>query len=242
MAGELAAMPDVEAVALGGSRAGGTASPSSDWDFAVYYRGTFDPDALRTKGWAGEVSDVGGWGGGVMNGGAWLDIAGRRVDVHYRDLDEVEHWCAEAEAGRFRKELLMFYVAGIPTYVVMAELALNVVLDGHLPKPMYPEALAREASRRWQWDAVASATYGERALRHRGDVAIALANTTRALVEAAQARLAARRQWVLNEKGIVARAGLDHHAERVMAASDAEALLAEIAAVRRDLEQHPPVP
>ena len=58
-------------------------------------------------------------------GGAWLTIDGRPVDVHYRDLNQVEHWCAEAEAGRFVKEHLLFYVAGIPTYVVMGELALN---------------------------------------------------------------------------------------------------------------------
>ena len=63
------------------------------------------------------MSEIGGWGGGVMNGGAWLSIEGRRVDVHYRDLNDVEHWCNEAVAGRFRKELLLFYVAGIPTYV-----------------------------------------------------------------------------------------------------------------------------
>ena len=68
-------------------------------------------------GWSGVVSEIGGWGGGVMNGGAWLSIEGRRVDVHYRDLNDVEHWCNEAVAGRFRKELLLFYVAGIPTYV-----------------------------------------------------------------------------------------------------------------------------
>lgn len=69
---ELAALPAVLAVALGGSRALGTQRADSDWDFALYYRGAFDPDALRAVGWPGEVSEVGGWGGGVFNGGAWL--------------------------------------------------------------------------------------------------------------------------------------------------------------------------
>jgi hypothetical protein len=27
--------------------------PDSDWDFAVYYRGTFSPDSLRALGWPG---------------------------------------------------------------------------------------------------------------------------------------------------------------------------------------------
>ena len=97
-----------------------------------------------------------------MNGGAWLSIDGRRVDVHYRDLHDVLHWCREAEAGRFRKELLLFYAAGIPTYVLMAELAVNVVLVGDLPKPDYPAALAATAGRRWRADAGASLEYASR--------------------------------------------------------------------------------
>jgi predicted nucleotidyltransferase len=35
---KLAALPGVQAVTLGGSRATGSAGPDSDWDFAVYYR------------------------------------------------------------------------------------------------------------------------------------------------------------------------------------------------------------
>jgi len=87
---ELATLPGVRAVTLGGSRASGTSHPASDWDFAIYYRRVFDPSSLRNKGWQGDVSEIGGWGGGVMNGGAWLTVAERRVDVIYRDLDEVE--------------------------------------------------------------------------------------------------------------------------------------------------------
>lgn len=230
---ELVSLPGITAVALGGSRARGEHHPDSDWDFAIYYRGRFDPATLRAKGWPGQVFDPGDWGGGVMNGGAWLDIDGRRVDVHYRDLDEVEHWCAEARKGVFRKELLMFYVAGIPTYVVMAELALNVVLAGALPSPDYPDALATEASRRWAADGAASLAYGEAALEHRGDTTLALANAVRGLVEMAHGRLAARRQWVLNEKGIVDRAGLTDAAELVLRASTPADLLDAIGRARQ---------
>jgi predicted nucleotidyltransferase len=132
-ADRLAALPGVRAVALGGSRADGTHRPDSDWDLAVYYRGPFDPDDLRALGWPGEVSEIGGWGGGVFNGGAWLTVDGRRVDVHYRDLGVVEHELAEAAEGRFRVEPLLFHLAGIPSYLVVAELALNQVLRGNSP-------------------------------------------------------------------------------------------------------------
>ncbi len=49
-ADRLAALPTVQAVALGGSRAQGTHRPDSDWDMAIYYRGPFDPDDLRAVG------------------------------------------------------------------------------------------------------------------------------------------------------------------------------------------------
>ena len=41
----------MEAVTLGGSRAEGTSRPDSDWDFSLYYRGRFEPRALRDGGW-----------------------------------------------------------------------------------------------------------------------------------------------------------------------------------------------
>jgi hypothetical protein len=239
LAGELASLPGVLAVALGGSRAQGTHRPDSDWDYALYYRGGFDPDCLRTKGWTGEIFEIGGWGGGVMNGGAWLTIDDRRVDIHYRDLDQVEHWCAEAIAGRFNKELLLFVTAGVPTYLVMAELACNRVLAGELPRPDYPEALASEAGRRWHGDAVLSLAYAAAALRSRTDVTVALANSARGIIEAAHSVLAFRRQWVLNEKRIVQRAGLAQYAELLLVARDAHMLAEAIARVTERLEPPP---
>src|SRR5918911_5092622 len=97
---QLAALPGVQAVTLGGSRAQGTHRDDSDWDMGIYYRGAFDPQALRDLGWPGEVSEIGDWGGGVFNGGAWLKPEGRDVDVHYRDLDTIDHEVAEANEGR----------------------------------------------------------------------------------------------------------------------------------------------
>lgn len=99
----LASPPGVEAVMLGGSRAVGEAAEESDYDFSVCYRSGFDPDSLKKFGWSGAVSAIGGWGGGVMNGGAWLTIEGAAVDVHYRDLTDVEHhvraWPPRQEVG-----------------------------------------------------------------------------------------------------------------------------------------------
>jgi hypothetical protein len=64
-----------------------------------------------TRRWSPSRLDLGS--GGVFSGGAWLRVEGRPVDVHYRDLDDVEHQIAEAGEGRFRIERLMFHLAGV---------------------------------------------------------------------------------------------------------------------------------
>ncbi|MHC3468639.1 nucleotidyltransferase domain-containing protein [Streptomyces sp. 7R007] len=205
----LATLPTVQAVALGGSRAQGTHRPDSDWDLALYYRGPFAPADLRALGWEGEVSEIGGWGGGVFNGGAWLTVDGRRVDVHYRDLDVVERELAEAEAGRFRVEPLLFHLAGIPTYLLVAELAINKPLTGDLPRPAhYPPALRATASERWHNTARATLAYARTGHAPRGSVTQVAGAVALATTQTAHAVLAARGEWVTNEKGLVHRAGL----------------------------------
>ncbi|GAA2390872.1 nucleotidyltransferase domain-containing protein [Streptomyces glaucosporus] len=208
VANRLASLPHVEAVALGGSRATGTHRPDSDWDFAVYYRGAFSPESLRALGWPGEITEIGGWGGGVFNGGAWLTVDGRRIDVHYRDLDDVEHRLAEAREGRFRVERLLFHLAGIPTYIVVAELAVNRVLHGDLPRPGYPDALRRHAPERWWGDARHTLSYARAAHAERGHLADCAGAIAVAACQTAHAVMAARAQWVTNEKTLLERAGL----------------------------------
>lgn len=208
-ADRLAALPTVQAVTLGGSRAQGTHRPDSDWDMAIYYRGPFDPGDLRAVGWEGEVSEVGGWGGGVFNGGAWLTIDGHRVDVHYRDLDVVQHELAEAEEGRFRVEPLLFHLTGIPTYLLVAELAVNQVLRGRPPRPAaYPSKLRRTAAERWHGTAGAILAYAKANHAPHGRLTETAASIATAAAHAGHGVLAARGEWVTNEKRLLERAGL----------------------------------
>jgi predicted nucleotidyltransferase len=205
----LATLPGVQAVTLGGSRAQGTHRPDSDWDLAVYYRDSFDPQQLRDLGWPGEVSELGGWGGGVFNGGAWLSIDGQPVDVHYRDLTTVEHVLAEAEHGRFWIEPLMFHLAGIPSYLVIAELAINQVLLGDLPRPDYPPALREAAPDVWWARAQMTFAYALDNHAAHGRSAQCAGLVVLAASQTAHAVLAARGEWITNEKTLLTRAGLD---------------------------------
>jgi hypothetical protein len=204
----LSALPGVEAVMLGGSRATGRHGPASDWDFAIYYRGAFDVREVRGLGWPGEVSELGGWGGGVFNGGAWLSVGGRRVDIHFRDIVDVERRIGEAGKGEFAIEPLLFHLAGIPTYIVVAELALGKVISGSLPCPAYPEALKATASRVWQGRAELTLGYARKAYAERGDAVMTLGSIARGLLEAGHARLARMGYWITNEKGLLDLAGL----------------------------------
>jgi len=218
-------LPFVEAVTLGGSRAEGIQRPDSDWDFSVYYRGPFDPQALRDLGWPGEVSAVGGWSKGVFNGGAWLEIDGRKTDVHYRDLDVVDREIAASLEGRFSTEPLMFHLAGLPSYLVLAELSVKRVLYGSLPTPAYPQALRQRAAEVW-WGR-AEATFGYACSYHapQGRLTQCVGLVAQAASQAAHAVLAARGEWVTNEKTLLTRAGLRCVDEFIAAARpDAAAL------------------
>ena len=240
IASRLAGLRGVAAVSLGGSRASGTSRPDSDWDFAVYYRGRFDPDDLSALGWPGEVSAIGGWGGGVFNGGAWLRVEGRPVDVHYRDLDDVGHRIAEAREGRFRVERLMFHLAGIPTYVVVAELALHRVLRGSLPRPDYPEKLRITASQRWSADARLTLGYARGGHAARGHVTETAGLIATAAAQAAHGVLAERGEWITNEKELLDRAGLPSVDAVVSGlAADPERLTSAVDAAERVLGLSP---
>ena len=148
VAAELAGLPGVTAVVLGGSRADATHRPDSDWDLGVYYRGALDPGAVRRLGHSGYVSELGEWGP-IMNGGAWLTVEETPIDVLFRDLDVVERWLADAERGRYEVLVQNGYVVGAPTYVPVGELAINQQLSGELPRPEYPDPLASAAAERW---------------------------------------------------------------------------------------------
>lgn len=234
LARRLAELPGVTAVALGGSRAQDQHQPDADYDLGLYYRGEFDPQHLRDCGWPGEVSELGGWGGGVFNGGGWLTVAGHRVDVHYRDLDRIDVIMAEAEQGRFTVEPLMFHLAGIPDYLLLAELAINRTLIGELPRPGYPAALRRSAPPVWWGRAEPIFGYAIDGAARRGRATLALGLAAQAVTSAAHAVAAAQGRWVTNEKRLLAIAGLTDCDRLITQATDTPDSLAEVIRRLRD--------
>jgi hypothetical protein len=212
LAARLAVVPGVVAVTLGGSRATGTAVEGSDWDFGLYYRGGLDPADIAALGWPGRVFAPGEWGG-IVNGGAWLTVDGARVDLIYRDLDEVLRWTAAAADGRFEIRREVGYVAGIATYILAGELALGRVLAGDLPRPAFPPRLRETAPAAWFRLAAGALSFAG-VYAGRQDRVACLANLCQAVLAVAQGRLAAAGEWALNEKRLVERAGLENIQDR----------------------------
>jgi predicted nucleotidyltransferase len=237
LADRFARIPGVQVVVLGGSRAAGNARPDSDWDFGLYYRGTLDVDAVRALAHDGEVFAPGEWGV-VPNGGAWLVIDGVRVDLLYRDLDTVEAWTADAEQGRFRVFREVGYVAGATTYSYAAELAFNRHLVGSLPRPAFPDALRASAPQWWERIRAGALTFAGAHAR-RDDATACLGNLAVAVLAAAHAELTRRGEWYLNEKDLVARAGLDDVQPLLRAPGDDLAGVVAMVAARIRPERRP---
>ena len=199
----LASIPGAVAVVLGGSRALGSNDAGSDWDLGLYYRGSIDLTALAARG---TVFPPGSWGR-LMNGGAWLRCGEEKVDVILRDLDVVEYWTRRAADGEFERDALLGYLAGVPTYILSAELASCRPLRGGIPSAPFPPKLAAAAPPVWRFCRSFSLDYA-RMHAQRGYVVGATGQAAAAVMEEAHAILCERGQWVCNEKRLIEAAGL----------------------------------
>jgi hypothetical protein len=215
----LAPVPGVEAIALGGSRARGTAVARSDYDIGLYYRAGRPIDVaalgkiaagLDDRGAAASVTPLGGWGPWI-DGGGWLLIGGVHVDLLYRDLDRVAAAIDDAQAGKVER----FYQPGhphafLPT-IYMGEAACARLL--HDPSGAfatlqrrttpYPVALAKALRDRFEWEAEFALANARKSL-DRGDVAYQAGCAFRAVACLCQTLFALNGVYLLNEKGAVA--------------------------------------
>lgn len=217
----LGTVPGVCALALGGSRARGTAVAGSDYDIGLYYdaSGPIDVAALAEvvavlddRAAENLVTPLGGWGPWI-DGGGWLLIGGVHVDLLYRDLGRVAAAIDDAHAGKVER----FYQPGhphafLPT-IYMGEVALARVLHdpgGGLEALQrrchpYPPKLAAALSASFAWEAEFALANARKSLG-RGDVSYLAGCVFRALACLCQVLFARNGRYLLNEKGAVAAA------------------------------------
>ena len=141
VAPRLVSVDGIRAVALGGSRARGTAREDSDIDLALYY----DPTApfaldrldlaareLDDRHICGLVTSPGAWGPAV-NGGGWLSIRGHRVDFLYRDLSCVRDLVERCVRGEIGAVYQLGHPIGFQNQIYAGET--------HICRPIYDPAL-----------------------------------------------------------------------------------------------------
>ena len=221
--------PGVAAVTLGGSWASGAADAGSDVDLGLYLDHMGRLDVARLQRLASEVDDRGdgavvsrpGEWGPWVNGGAWLQVGGRRMDWIYRDLDLVARTIEDLCDGRPATHFQVGHPAGFSTEIYAAEIHFGEVLfdaDGVIARlksrlTPYPPRLrgaliAGLWEARWLLDAAAPAA-------RRGDTHFVAGSAFRSVACAVQALFALNERYWLHEKGSVALVdGLDRKPEK----------------------------
>ncbi len=211
-------VPGIRAIVLGGSRARGEGSAQSDYDVGLYYEpdhpidvGRLAKAAVLLPGAASSsVTAIGEWGPWI-NGGAWLTVDGRRVDLLYRDLDKVRDVIDACQAGKVERVYQPGHPHAFISATYMGEIALCRVLwdpEGVLA-PLrrkcepYPPALAEALIRTFFWEArfaLENAGHG----RGGDDPAYVAGCAFRCIACLCQTLFAVNRAYLLNEKGAVA--------------------------------------
>jgi hypothetical protein len=211
----LAGVPGIEAIVLGGSYARGVAGPDSDVDLGLYYLAASPPpiEAVRrvaerfAPGARAIVTGLYEWGPWV-NGGAWLQTAAGKVDLLYRNLDQVRQAIDEAHAGRLEWHCAQQPPYGFHNVIYLGETL--VCLPLHDPRdrlgPLkqavaaYPPALRDAIVREYLWGAEFT-LLNARTFAARGDVYGTTGCLTRALAYLTQVLFAINEVYFINDKG-----------------------------------------
>jgi predicted nucleotidyltransferase len=218
IAEQISRVEGVCAVVLGGSRARGTQTPTSDIDLGIYYQPDLPLDLAALTRLAQELDDshrpdlltaTSGWGPWI-NGGGWLSVESIPVDFLYRDLGKVTAVINACHAGQVE----MFYQPGHPhgfaSSIYMAEIAVCQPLQDRQGKIAalkastwpYPPALKKALVEKFAWEAgFALGTAGKSVKR--GDVAYVAGCCFRSVMCMLQVIFALNGQYWLNEKGAV---------------------------------------
>ena len=231
----LRSVEGVAALALGGSRARGTATPRSDIDLALFYtpQEPLDLDALQQVAQAvddehraGILTAIGGWGPWI-NGGGWLHVRGMPVDFLYRDLQQVAAAIERCRAG----DITIAYQPGHPhgflTSIYLAEAAQCRILwdpDGILQRlkaqtAPYPLLLKQALIDKFSWEADFALQNARKGAAY-ADLVYVSGCCFRSVSCLLQALFALNEQYWMNEKGALALAATFPHrpqrlAERV---------------------------
>jgi predicted nucleotidyltransferase len=209
----------VKGIVLGGSRARGTHTSTSDVDLGIYYHPDppLDLEALSKVATqlddehrADVITGIGGWGPWI-NGGGWLIIRSYHVDFLYRDLAKVNAVIDDC----LHEKVEMFYQPGHPfgfvSSIYLAEVAVCQPLwdpegiIGELKRKIfpYPDSLQKALIQKFAWEINFSIDIARKSAE-RSDVTYAAGCCFRGAMCMLQVLFAINKTHWLNEKGAVA--------------------------------------
>jgi predicted nucleotidyltransferase len=209
----------VKAIVLGGSRARGTHTPSSDIDLGIYYHPD-DPlnlDQLRESAIrlddehrADVLTEPGGWGPWI-NGGGWLKVQSHPVDFLYKDLQKIAGVIEDCLRGRVEMVYQPGHPFGFVSSIYLAEVALCQPLwdpNGTISElksiiDPYPDPLQKALIEKFAWEIDFSIQIAHKSIE-RADVAYAAGCCFRSAMCMLQVLFALNQTHWLNEKGAVA--------------------------------------
>ncbi|WP_063196431.1 nucleotidyltransferase domain-containing protein [Bradyrhizobium sp. AT1] len=216
-------VPGVAAIVLGGSRARGSAHPTSDYDIGLYFTAASPLDTERLRTAAKEIADdpaatnvtpIGEWGPWIV-GGAWLSVQGRKVDLLYRNADAVEAVMTSCRAGLVTMDYQPGHPHGFCSAIWMGEVAYCQPL--HDPQGLiarlksialpYPRPLREALIRCFQWEILFGIENAELAIA-RGDRTHVAGCLYRSLACIAQLLFALNERYLINEKAALQEAAV----------------------------------
>lgn len=125
---DLSKIENIQAIALGGSHATGRANKSSDIDLGIYYyeKEPFSIEMIKEIVRKYSINDdsvaVGfyEWGPWI-NGGAWIYTQTGKIDILYRNINQVENTITEAQSGKWENHYEQQPPYGFTTMTYLAE-------------------------------------------------------------------------------------------------------------------------
>lgn len=132
---DLSRIENLKSIALGGSHATGRANTNSDIDLGLYYyeNEPFSIKAIKeiaeqhSKDQSPVVVGFYEWGPWV-NGGAWINTEAGKVDLLYRNINQIENTIADAKTGKWENHYEQQPPFGFTSITYLAECATAVPL------------------------------------------------------------------------------------------------------------------
>jgi hypothetical protein len=218
MALQLSQIRGIESVVLGGSYARGTARPDSDLDLGLYYSDAAHPDLEAIRATAEKfslpnhpptVTSFYEWGPWV-NGGAWIHTAVGKVDLLYRNLEQLQRVIDESQAGIYHHHFYQQPTFGFVSVIYLAEtkscLPLfdrrNLLAGFKRRVEIYPLPLQEKLVRESLWTAEFSFLHAD-GFALRGDIFNTVGCLGRIAFMLVQALFALNSEYYFGDKGSV---------------------------------------